>query len=135
MGPIIVIGAGAIAVLWFLGLLTPRRLKWLGAATAALVGLRVLAMGQTLAGGALIALGGWLAWTTQRAARPAVPDRIAEARALLGVGVGADEAAINAAYRARIADLHPDRGGSDAAAGNINAARDILLEYARRRRG
>jgi hypothetical protein len=127
MGPILVIGVGAIALLWYLGLLTPTRMKWLGAATAALVGLRVLAMGRPLVAAALFALGGWLAWSA-KAAEP-----LAEARRLLGVGRNATEAEIIAAWRARMAATHPDRGGSNAAASAINAARDRLLQHAARR--
>ena len=67
MGPIIVIGAGALALLWFFGLLTPPRLRLLGAATAALVALRLLAMGRPLIAGGLFALSGWLVWMNRGA--------------------------------------------------------------------
>lgn len=52
----------------------------------------------------------------------------AEARAVLGVAEGASVADIRAAYRARIATAHPDRGGTADAAARINAARDVLLK-------
>jgi hypothetical protein len=126
MGPILVVGVGAIALLWYLGLLTPGRMRWLGAAMAAFVGLRVLAMGRPLVAAALFALAGWLAWSAK------ATDPLAEARRLLGVGRDATEAEITAAWRARMAEAHPDRGGSNAAASAINAARDRLLRHAAR---
>ena len=54
-----------------------------------------------------------------------------EARAVLGVGAGASEADIRAAYRARISAAHPDRGGTGDAAARLNAARDVLLKRSR----
>ena len=62
MGPILVIGAGLLAVLWFTGWLTPLRLRWAGAAIAALAGLRLLAMGQTLIAAGLFVFAGWLGY-------------------------------------------------------------------------
>lgn len=40
---------------------------------------------------------------------------------------GASEQIIRAAWRARISEAHPDKGGSDAAAAEINRARDEAL--------
>jgi hypothetical protein len=51
----------------------------------------------------------------------------AGARTLLGVGVGATAAEIRAAYRAKMAQAHPDRGGSHDRAARLTAARDLLL--------
>ncbi|MET0248510.1 MAG: molecular chaperone DnaJ [Sphingobium sp.] len=53
---------------------------------------------------------------------------IAHARALLGLGADADEAAIRAAHRRLITSVHPDRGGTEALAAQINMARDLMLE-------
>ena len=50
-----------------------------------------------------------------------------QARALLGVGAGATRAEVIAAHRQLVARVHPDRGGSDAAMQEANAARDLLL--------
>jgi hypothetical protein len=50
-----------------------------------------------------------------------------QARALLGVGPSATEAEIRAAYRAKMAQAHPDRGGKHADAAKLTAARDRLL--------
>ncbi|MEW6627593.1 MAG: DnaJ domain-containing protein, partial [Pseudomonadota bacterium] len=72
----------------------------------------------------------------RRAMPPApVPDQgeIARARALLGLGPDADAAAIRAAHRRLIASVHPDKGGTEALAAQINAARDLLLQERKRR--
>lgn len=68
----------------------------------------------------------WLAW--RLFARPA-PKRTAveRARALLGVPADADAGEIRAAHRRLMAQAHPDRGGTNAAARRLNAARDALL--------
>lgn len=84
----------------------------------------------------LIALGiAWLGWRwwkglgQRKPARPFAPllDD-AEARAVLGVGVAADEQEIRAAHRRLMAAVHPDRGGSADLARRINVARDTLLK-------
>lgn len=55
----------------------------------------------------------------------------ADARSLLGVSRTATEAEIRAAYRAKMARAHPDRGGSNAEAARLTAARDRLLKRRR----
>lgn len=52
-----------------------------------------------------------------------------EARALLGIGAEADADTIRAAHRRLIVLTHPDRGGTEALARNINRARDVLLRH------
>lgn len=64
------------------------------------------------------------------AKRPA--GNVGEARALLGLPADADVQAIRAAHRRLIATVHPDRGGTQALAAKINAARDLLLDEANR---
>jgi len=53
---------------------------------------------------------------------------VAEAWAVLGLEPGAGRDAVIAAHRRLIANLHPDRGGSDYLAARINQAKDILLK-------
>lgn len=64
---------------------------------------------------------------------PPAPDDAAdaEARSILGVSSSAGAQEIRAAYRAKMARAHPDRGGSHSEAARLTAARDRLL---RRRR-
>ena len=51
-----------------------------------------------------------------------------EARALLGVGQDATAKDINAAWRRLMARAHPDQGGTEGLAAQLNAARDALLK-------
>lgn len=67
------------------------------------------------------------AWWRGRSARLARTMPIAEARALLGIGQGADAEAIRAAHRRIIARVHPDAGGTPELARRTNLARDVLL--------
>lgn len=109
--------------------------QWM-ALVIALVGANFLRGGSWILGGALLAgsafLSGW---------RPIIPAKNADepkrkprsfeldrARSLLGVRVDADRNAINNAWRERLTEHHPDRGGDEELARQINRARDILLE-------
>lgn len=114
----------------------------------ALVGAVMAAKGKPLAGAPLL-LGAalfFLSQSQQKKRRSATPPKappeapsIARARALLGVPEDADETMIRSAHRRLITSVHPDRGGTEALAAEINAARDLLLaepekkEAARRR--
>lgn len=53
--------------------------------------------------------------------------RQAAARRLLGVSAGAGRDEIVAAHRRLTHEVHPDKGGTNAAMQDINAARDLLL--------
>lgn len=82
----------------------------------------------------LSVIGLWLASTVRTvprpttAARPQVSLGDAEARAILGVGAQATEAEIKAAYARLMRVAHPDAGGTDGLAAQLNAARDRLLK-------
>lgn len=69
-------------------------------------------------------------WPWEYLAAPSANDRaLARARATLGVTSRASAEQIRAAHR-QIASLnHPDRGGSETALQEANAARDLLLAH------
>ncbi len=62
-------------------------------------------------------------------ARPAKPGAMAreEALSILGLDESATEEEIKAAHRRLIAQMHPDKGGSDWLAARLNEAKDALL--------
>ena len=70
-------------------------------------------------------------WRTQHTDEPrhSDPGTISreEAYRVLGLKPGADKAAIKAAHRRLMSNLHPDKGGSDYLAQQINRAKDVLL--------
>lgn len=103
-------------------------------AGAAYVGVRGL-WGSAIV---LVVLGLWLAVSTRRTGLgpgPARPDTAprreklsdAEARSILGVGPNATREEIQAAYSRLMRLAHPDKGGTDGLAAQLNAARDKLL--------
>lgn len=112
----------------------PRRGHWRVAATIVAAvciagGVLALSKGAWLIGGGLAVAGLWLTLASrQRRPAPARSDLSdAEARSILGVDPGADEAAINAAWRRLMTRAHPDQGGTEGLAARLNAARDRLL--------
>ena len=52
---------------------------------------------------------------------------LAEARDVLGLAADADAAAVRAAHRRIVAQVHPDKGGTADLTARVNAARDTLL--------
>ena len=87
-------------------------------------------MGKLLIG--LVLAGLIYAWWRRQTSQSA-PMKASEARALLGVAEGASADDIRAAHRKLIARVHPDAGGSQGLAIRVNAARDALLDEAKRR--
>jgi hypothetical protein len=118
----------AAAVAWWLhkrGELMPNLLRLGGTLAAAVLGLRMVETGRPIAGLVLGALA-FFWWKTQ-GGKTLVIGEVARARALLGVGPGADADAIQAAWRRGMMTAHPDGGGSAARAQDLTAARDLLL--------
>jgi hypothetical protein len=114
----------AATLAWWLhkrGELVPNLARLVGSGAAALIAIRMLEGGRILP--AIVAGGVAYAWW--RFNRPTDPAM--RARRLLGVDADADAAAIQAAWRARMAKAHPDAGGSDSAARALTEARDMLL--------
>ncbi|TXH33815.1 MAG: molecular chaperone DnaJ [Burkholderiaceae bacterium] len=66
-------------------------------------------------------------WPWQLWAKSERSQAEAQARALLGVNRSARREEIVDAHRRLIARVHPDRGGSNEAVHDANAARDLLL--------
>ena len=133
MAPLIIVLLGALAVFWYLGLLTPERLRIIAGVGAALIGLYVLLRGQPFIGVPLIGVGGYLGWSALK--RPQA-DGMSEADAarILSVRTGVSVEEVRTAHRLAIASAHPDRGGTDAASAEINQARDILIAAALKRK-
>jgi hypothetical protein len=106
----------------------------------AVVGAVMAAKGKPLIGALpILASLGYTAWRMRGPVRskPAIRARpddfaVAEARALLGLTADADADAIRAAHRRLIATVHPDKGGTQALAAKINAARYTLLRHKER---
>jgi hypothetical protein len=105
-------------------------------ALAAILALWRGALWPALAFASLAALT-WIVWPSlvaRRRATAAQPREGAadvEARAILGVGPTATDSEIRSAYRAKMTRAHPDRGGSNAEAARLTAARDRLLRSKR----
>ncbi|WP_088181662.1 J domain-containing protein [Sphingobium sp. Z007] len=136
----LLIAAVAIWLIWT-GKLQRMTAKDGMALGVALVGAVLAAKGKPVIGAPLL-IGAALFFAKQgnrkakakarkRPAAPVAPplaDDVARARALLGVTLDADANAIRAAHRRLIASVHPDKGGTEALAAQINAARDLLLD-------
>lgn len=108
---------------------------WLGL-VAALFAARLwpLAFMVLFAAGAVMAIEFWRGDRVEIAeadARPARTPRrtmgLDEAASVLGLDVEASAEEIRAAHRKLIAQIHPDKGGTDYLAAKINEARDLLL--------
>jgi hypothetical protein len=66
-------------------------------------------------------------WPWQGLIGSSASQEVSRARKLLGLGAKASREEIITAHRQLVAIIHPDRGGSDEAMKEANAARDLLL--------
>jgi DnaJ family protein C protein 19 len=73
-----------------------------------------------------------IGWMVHRLRSSGAPMSVSEARALLDLPANADADAVRAAHRRLIARVHPDAGGTEVLARNVNLARDTLLKDLRR---
>lgn len=128
MNLLIVLVAGGL--IWAIanGKISKNDNRKLAASALVLTGLFLLSRGQYLAATALSASGIAL-WPWEKRVSPSTSMQMsaAEARAILGLADDADGAAIEAAHRRLIRHAHPDSGGSEELARQINLARDTLL--------
>ncbi len=103
----------------------------MGAIIFAFGGLALSVRGAWIIGLPLLAVSGGLALLTRKRARSATPPpaRISadEARAVLGVPIGASRKEVQAAYLRLMQLAHPDKGGTTGLAIQLNAARKALL--------
>jgi hypothetical protein len=83
----------------------------------------------------LVVVGSAMGLMTRTAAAPRPPPRepsgkmsLSDARAILGVGPDASASEIQTAYARLMRLAHPDKGGTDGLARQLNAARDRLLK-------
>lgn len=136
MTAMLIIAAAVIAGLVLTGKAkTMTANQWL-AVVIALVGANFLRGGSWILGAAAIGgaafLGGWrilipLKDQPEKIRKPRNFELDRE-RSLLGVRHDATRDMINNAWRERLAEHHPDKGGDEQLAQMINRARDILLE-------
>lgn len=115
------------------------RRRWLSVlfAVAAFVCLLRGLIGPAITFASLAALS-WVLWPQierwRQPSPPSPPEDTPEdsaARRLLGVGPNASAAEIRGAYRSKMAQAHPDRGGTHNEAARLTAARDRLLKKKR----
>ena len=104
-----------------------------------LAGAFLAARGSLLIGVVAIAIAAtWYRGLTWRLfgsiAKPSDQSALDEARFLLGVSRFDNAERIRERHRALIAQSHPDAGGNDARAADLNKARDILLDDLNKKR-
>jgi len=98
-----------------------------------IAGAFLAARGSLLIGVVVIAIAAtWYRGMSSRmlksASLPADADALEQARLILGVSRFDDAATIREKHRALMATHHPDVGGDDIRARELNAARDLLLQ-------
>ena len=91
-------------------------------------------MAKILLFAALVAAVWWL-WNHRGKTQLAEKPDLDEAARLLGIPMDADRETILSAHRRLIERVHPDSGGSQPLAANVNRARDTLLTALEKRNG
>jgi hypothetical protein len=141
----LLLGAGLVALLVWLGggkaYLRSREWRFLtgAASVAAFIGAAMAGVRGgwpltlvLLAAGAGMGLMTRMGAAAPRAEAPPPPQdgkmSLADARATLGVGPDASASEIQTAYARLMRLAHPDKGGTDGLARQLNAARDRLLK-------
>lgn len=132
MALLLLIVGGMLGWLMLTGPMKRPSARQIAAMVLSVAGGAIAARGRPLIGGGMAAAGlAWLSMSSKpKPARPAVPAgdlTTRESLELLGLDASADRAAVIAAHRRLIARTHPDSGGTEALARQINAARDHLL--------
>ena len=125
------LGIGFTAAILLLLALTGR-IHWIGGLIAALVPVARAALPYALR--LLPSLQQHLhnkqqAKQQQQAQQPQVNVTLEQAYEVLGLQPGADKQAIIDAHRKLMQKIHPDRGGNDYLAAQINQAKDVLLKH------
>lgn len=114
-------------------LLTTGRLHWVAAAIGMVLPFMKVALKSLVKGGVLLLR--WLPWIRQRfhhantpgpGSTPAMTPQAA--REILGLGEAPSKEQIVAAHRRLIQRVHPDRGGSNYLAQQLNDAKRLLLK-------
>ncbi|MEE9434673.1 MAG: molecular chaperone DnaJ [Sphingorhabdus sp.] len=118
--------AGLLGWAWWTGKISTQQIP---ALALMVIGAVLAARGQPLFGVAGIAVGAaWFAGSRRRIAQQQSGQyAIDKARHLLGASARDDADKIRVRHRRLIAENHPDTGGSDERARQLNEARDLLL--------
>jgi membrane protein implicated in regulation of membrane protease activity len=104
--------------------------RWLTAAASAVVSVAALyagIRGQWIGAVVLMLAASYLGWSAMPPSGAPTSMSLADARALLGVAETATADDIRAAHRRLMQRAHPDQGGTQGLATQLNAARDRLL--------
>jgi hypothetical protein len=130
MGFLALLAAAAVGYALYSGKLRPAQIPPI---LLALGGAFIALRGSWILGIAAIAVGAsWYRGLTWRlfGTRTQQTDEFAlsGARWLLGVSANDDEVRIRQRHRQLISENHPDRGGSEERAAELNKARDLLLD-------
>ncbi len=118
--------AGLLGWAWWSGKISTQQLPALG---LMIVGAFLASRGQPLFGLSGIAIGAaWFAGSKRRISQEQSEQYdIDKARYLLGASARDDAEKIKQRHRSLMAANHPDKGGSDERARQLNEARDMLL--------